>query len=75
MSGLSDAYITGIGAYLPGPPVSNDDMENHIGRIAGRDAVMGRRALRWNGIKTRHYALDAGGAMQSRMQECPPRLS
>jgi 3-oxoacyl-[acyl-carrier-protein] synthase-3 len=37
-------------------------MEDHIGRIGGRDAVMGRRALRWNGIRTRHYALDARGA-------------
>src|SRR5215469_453665 len=61
MSVFSDAYITGVGAHLPGMPVSCDDMENHIGRIGGREAVMGRRALRWNGIRTRHYALDANG--------------
>lgn len=55
------AYITGVGEYLPGPPVSNDGMEDHIGRILGRDSVFGRRALRWNGIDTRHYALDYRG--------------
>lgn len=54
---LRDAYITGSGVFLPGDPVGNDRIEDFIGRIGGRPSSIGQRALRWNGIKTRHYAL------------------
>src|ERR1700760_4211145 len=60
MASLSEAYITGVGAFLPGPPVANDAMEDHLGRIGGRDSLLGRRALRWNGVESRHYAMRAG---------------
>ncbi|MDO9337220.1 MAG: beta-ketoacyl-ACP synthase III [Caulobacter sp.] len=56
-----EAYITGVAEFLPGPPIDNDGMEDHLGRVGGRDSVFGRRALRWNGIETRHYALDHRG--------------
>ncbi|MBV9046613.1 MAG: beta-ketoacyl-ACP synthase III [Alphaproteobacteria bacterium] len=56
-----DVFITGCGSYLPGEPVTNDAMEDHIGRIHGKPSLLGRRALRWNGIETRHYALDSDG--------------
>lgn len=56
-----DAFITGCGSFLPGEPVSSDAMEDHIGRIHGRPSLLGRRALRWNGIETRHYAIDSEG--------------
>ncbi|HEV2650208.1 MAG TPA: beta-ketoacyl-ACP synthase III [Rhizomicrobium sp.] len=56
-----DVFITGCGRFLPGAPIPNDAMEDHLGRIAGRPSLLGRRALRWNGIETRHYALDANG--------------
>jgi len=36
-------------------------MEDFIGRIGGRASAVGRRALRWNGIEGRHYALNAEG--------------
>lgn len=62
MSELRDAYITGVGAFLPGAPVSVATMEDHLGRIGGRDSLLGRRALRWNGVETRHYALGSDGA-------------
>jgi 3-oxoacyl-[acyl-carrier-protein] synthase-3 len=65
MSELLQAYITGVGAVLPGPPVSNEHMEDYLGRVAGRDSLLGRRALRWNGVKSRHYALAPGGAPQT----------
>jgi len=61
MSDLREVFITGTGAFLPGAPVSSDRMEDHLGRIGGRDSLLGRRALRWNGVETRHYALDAEG--------------
>jgi 3-oxoacyl-[acyl-carrier-protein] synthase-3 len=60
MTSLSDAYITGLGAFLPGPAISNATMEDHLGRIGGRDSLLGRRALRWNGVQTRHYAMRSG---------------
>jgi 3-oxoacyl-[acyl-carrier-protein] synthase-3 len=56
-----DVFITGCGRFLPGAPVSNDEMENHLGLICGRPSLLGRRALRWNGIETRHYALNDKG--------------
>jgi 3-oxoacyl-[acyl-carrier-protein] synthase-3 len=56
-----DVFITGCGRFLPGAPVSNDGMESHLGQICGRPSLLGRRALRWNGIETRHYALNDKG--------------
>ena len=62
MVALRDAFITGTGVFLPGEPVGNDRMEDFIGRVGGRNSVVGQRALRWNGIETRrHYALSPGG--------------
>jgi len=61
MQGLRDAFITGTGVFLPGEPVPNDRMEDFIGRVGGRPSSIGQRALRWNGINTRHYALTPAG--------------
>jgi 3-oxoacyl-[acyl-carrier-protein] synthase-3 len=61
MSSANKAYITGVGAYLPGPPVPSSEMEDYLGRIGGQDSILGRRALRWNGVETRHYALTPDG--------------
>ena len=61
---LRDVYITGTGVFLPGPPVGVEAMEDHIGRIRGRGSAVGRRALRWNGVETRHYALAADGTVE-----------
>ncbi|MFY8207720.1 MAG: beta-ketoacyl-ACP synthase III [Caulobacter sp.] len=61
MHSNDQAYITGVGAFLPGEPVPSATMEDFIGRIGGRGSLMGRRALRWNGVETRHYALSPGG--------------
>lgn len=63
MSGLRDVYITGTGAFLPGAPVDNDRMEDHLGRIGGRDSLFGKKALRWNGVESRHYAMATDGAV------------
>ncbi len=58
---LRDVFITGTGAFLPGEPVAVEAMEAFIGRIGGRSSAVGRRALRWNGVETRHYALNVDG--------------
>ena len=71
MPGLRDAFITGTGAFLPGEPVANDRMEDFIGRVGGRKSSGGKRALRWNGIDTRHYALTpAGEPLHSNASMC-----
>lgn len=62
MSELRDVFITGTGAVLPGERIGNDRMEDFIGRIGGQASAVGRRALRWNGIEGRHYALNEDGA-------------
>lgn len=61
MADLLEAFITGTGSFLPGEPTPNDGMEDVIGRIGGRASCLGRKALRWNGIETRHYALTPAG--------------
>jgi 3-oxoacyl-[acyl-carrier-protein] synthase-3 len=58
---MSEAYITAMGAHLPGPPVGNDQIEDVLGRVGGRPSRAGRRILRQNGILSRHYALGHGG--------------
>jgi 3-oxoacyl-[acyl-carrier-protein] synthase-3 len=61
MSELRDVFITGTGAFLPGDPIGIEAMESYLGRVGERESRVGRRALRWNGVHTRHYAYDAHG--------------
>jgi 3-oxoacyl-[acyl-carrier-protein] synthase III len=73
---LKDVFITGCGRFLPGKPIPNDRMEEHIGRICGRPSSLGRRALRWNGIETRHYALNSDGqAFDTNAEMCAKSVS
>ncbi len=51
-------YITAVGAFLPGAPIGNDEMEDYLGYIGGKPSRTKSRILRENGIKTRHYAID-----------------
>ncbi|SEF43447.1 3-oxoacyl-[acyl-carrier-protein] synthase-3 [Bryocella elongata] len=53
-----NAYITSLGKFLPGEPVANDDMESHLGLIAGKPSRVRQRILKQNGIQSRHYAID-----------------
>ena len=57
MKGMTDAYITGVGAYLPGEPVDNEELAARFGDGTRRDAAVRGRVLAANGIRTRHYAL------------------
>lgn len=56
------AYITGIGRYLPGEPVGNDEIAARLGGADPRTDRIRRRILAANGIRQRHYALDEDGA-------------
>ncbi len=60
MSGTQDrpVYLTALGAFFPGKPVSNAEMEDYLGRIHGRPSKWRKRVLEKNGIRTRHYAID-----------------
>jgi 3-oxoacyl-[acyl-carrier-protein] synthase III len=55
---LNDAYITSTGAFLPGPPIGNDDIEAVLGYVQGKPSRLKARILKSNGIQTRHYAID-----------------
>jgi 3-oxoacyl-[acyl-carrier-protein] synthase-3 len=55
------AYITATGAFLPGPPIDNDEVEAVLGLVHGERSRLKARILKANGIRTRHYAIDATG--------------
>jgi len=61
MNVMNEAYITGVGAYLPGEPVSNEELAGRFGAGDPRGAALRERTLAANGIKTRHYAIDGKG--------------
>jgi 3-oxoacyl-[acyl-carrier-protein] synthase-3 len=53
------AYLTSTGSFLPGPPIDNDGIEDVLGLVNGRRSRLKSRILKANGIRTRHYAIDA----------------
>jgi len=59
MSGA--AYITSVGAFLPGEPIGNDEIETYLGIIPSSSDRLRRRMLEANGIEKRHYAIDRSG--------------
>src|ERR1022692_1664331 len=61
MNLMTEAYITGVGAYLPGDPVGNEELTARFGDGSPRGAARRRRALAANGIRTRHYAVNDKG--------------
>lgn len=61
---MNDVYINGFGAFFPGPPVGNDEMEAYLGQVGGVPSRYRRIVLRNNKIATRHYALDRHGVAQ-----------
>jgi 3-oxoacyl-[acyl-carrier-protein] synthase III len=69
MSLMTQAYITGVGAYLPGDPVDNEQLAARFGDGTRRDAALRKRALAANGIRTRHYAVDDKGMTQMLNEE------
>lgn len=56
-----NVYITKVSKFLPNDPVSNDDMEKHLGMIDGKPSKARNIVLRNNGIKQRYYAIDGEG--------------
>ena len=59
---LNDVYVVGVGAFLPGRPIENHEMENVLGMVADKPSRYRSRILRSNGIKQRYYAMDENGS-------------
>jgi len=75
MEHMTEAYITGLGAYLPGDPIDNQQLAERFGDGTARDAALRRRALAANGIRTRHYALTSQGATTMLNEELAARAA
>lgn len=59
---MQPVYVTAAAQFLPGPPVGNDAMADHIGRLSPEAERFGRLTLRQNRIRTRHYAIRPDGS-------------
>lgn len=55
---MNKVYIINTAVSLPNSVVSNDEMENVLGKIGGKPSRARRIVLKNNGIKHRYYALD-----------------
>ena len=59
---MSEAvYINRIATFLPGNPVSNDEMEEYLGYVGGKKSRSKPIVLRSNRITNRFYARDKQG--------------
>jgi 3-oxoacyl-[acyl-carrier-protein] synthase-3 len=54
-------YLEGTGRFLPGAPIDNEAMDAWIAPLNRISARIKKRILGENGIRTRHYAVDAAG--------------
>lgn len=55
---MNDVYITRIASFLPNQPISNEEMEERLGKINQTPSKARRIVLRNNGITSRYYAID-----------------
>jgi 3-oxoacyl-[acyl-carrier-protein] synthase III len=55
---MHEVYITSSGSFMPNSAVSNEQMEDFLGRINGKHSRNKERVLKQNGIKARYYALN-----------------
>ncbi len=53
-----DVYINDIAAFLPNDPVTNDDIEDVLGKVHDIRSRVKSRVLKNNGIAARYYAID-----------------
>ena len=55
---MKEVYITSAGVFLPNNPISNDEMEDYLGKLNDIESKLKNRILKQNGIQKRYYALD-----------------
>ena len=53
---FNEVFITSLGKFLPGSPVSNNEMEDYIGLVGGKPSNNRAFVLRQNKIKQRYDA-------------------
>ena len=78
MSSQNPVYITAAGVYLPGAPISNDEVEAYLGYLFGKPSRTKQKMLKQNGITSRYYAIDknqqtthtASGMTAAAIQNC-----
>ena len=52
---MKTVYITDVGAFMPGEPVSNERVEDVLGKIDNQPNRVKLFVLQNNGIKQRYY--------------------
>ncbi|MGJ7496349.1 iron-containing redox enzyme family protein [Variovorax sp. RT4R15] len=55
-------YLQSAGYFMPGAPVSNEQMDAYIAPLNRMSSRIQRRILAENGIRERYYAIDTAGA-------------
>lgn len=55
---MNKVYITSSGVFLPNEAISNEEMEDYLGRINGKNSRVRERILKQNGIQQRYYAMN-----------------
>jgi 3-oxoacyl-[acyl-carrier-protein] synthase-3 len=58
---MNEVYVNSLGAFLPGNPIPNTEMEDYLGCVFGKPSKYRAITLKQNQIKQRHYALDKQG--------------
>ncbi len=58
---MQEVYITKISKYLPNQAVSNEEIEDYLGKINGKSSKAKNIVLRSNKIQQRYYAIDKNG--------------
>jgi 3-oxoacyl-[acyl-carrier-protein] synthase III len=53
-----EVYINDIAAFLPNEPISNDEIEQVLGKIHNIPSRIKNRVLKNNGIEKRYYSID-----------------
>ena len=61
---MFEAYITAFGEFLPGEPVDNEHIEDHIGIVGETISKYKKMVLRQNKIISRYYASDKDGKFE-----------
>ncbi len=61
---LNNVYLVGTGAFLPGNPVTNDEIDQYIQPINNQSSRIKNKILRENGIQNRYYGIDKDGKTQ-----------
>ena len=61
---MKDVYITATSSFLPNDPISNDEIEEIIGKIGEKTSKARKIVLRNNKIHTRYYCYDKKGDLK-----------